>query len=417
MRIPHGLLKILIAISVALGVLLVVMSVPRTQPVSESSTQPSPPKQPLLQRVVQNFERRKNDLSDGKCTGSGVPYKLSVSPMKPEDFSMIIPYGLMIGGHVTPIDHQYFAPKDYNSPRDAYDVRAMADSRIVSIQPRTDTRGTEYRMVFTVSCTFLYYYDLVTSLAPDIKAAYDAADDGSGRYTRGVDIPVKAGQVIGRIGGQTLDFAVWDTTKKLTGFIVPEHYREESWKINTVDPLDYYTDELKALALSKYIRSVPPISGKIDYDVDGKLIGNWFLEGTDGYRGLKTTDPGNYWKTHLAFAPDHLDPTRFVVSMGEDWNGRAEQYLDADNSPDPITVTPATGLVTFDLLKWTYHTSDGELWDRQNIVTDLRAEGFLPVLGCALVQMVETRKIKFEARRGPCTSEISFSPAAKNYTR
>src|SRR3989344_3081213 len=52
-------------------------------------------------------------LSNNQCKSEGVPYKLSASPMKPEDFSIVIPYGLMVGGHVTPIDHQYFSPKDY----------------------------------------------------------------------------------------------------------------------------------------------------------------------------------------------------------------------------------------------------------------------------------------------------------------
>ena len=409
---PSMIFKLLIIVSLGLQTFLT-----RTEPAQipeasapvrrESSQKPA---RPPSTRIIGT------DLSGGKCTGTGVPYKLSVSPMKPEDFSMIIPYGLMIGGHVTPIDHQYFSPTIFDSPRDTYEVRAMADSRIVTIQPRTDKRGTEYRMVFTVSCTFFYYYDLVTSLAPDIKAAYDAAGGGT-MQNRDVDIPVKAGQVIGRIGGQTLDFAVWDTTKKLTGFIVPEHYNEEPWKLYTVDPLDYYTEELKALALSKYARTTPPISGKIDYDVDGRLIGNWFLKGTDGYRGLKATDMEHYSKTHLAFAPDHMDPSRFIVSMGEDFLGRENQYMDVDNAPDPASLSVESGLVTFDLLKWTYRDSNGEIWSRMTATTGITAEPFLPILGCALVQMTDTRTITFESRSGPCTQGMTFSANAKIYTR
>ncbi|KKW05394.1 MAG: hypothetical protein UY40_C0021G0003 [candidate division CPR1 bacterium GW2011_GWC1_49_13] len=71
-------------------------------------------------------------------------------PMDLADFSIIIPYGLMIGGHVTPIDHQYYSPMVFNSPRDTYPVYAMADSRLVDIQPRDTDRGREYRMVFSI---------------------------------------------------------------------------------------------------------------------------------------------------------------------------------------------------------------------------------------------------------------------------
>src|SRR3989344_5050634 len=87
-------------------------------------------------------------LSNNKCYGSG-PAVLTNSPMEPEDFSIIIPYGAVIGGHVTPIDHQYFAPSDRNTPPDAYEVYAMADSRLVEIGTRTNSvlGSTEYRLV------------------------------------------------------------------------------------------------------------------------------------------------------------------------------------------------------------------------------------------------------------------------------
>ena len=121
---------------------------------------------------LSSAEKAGKELSNNQCQGKEKG-KLGTSPMKPEDFSMVLPYGLMIGGHVTPIDHQYFSPTVFNSQRDKYEVRAMADSNIVDIQPRVKPEGTEYRFVFTISCTFFYYYDLVTSLAPDIKDILD----------------------------------------------------------------------------------------------------------------------------------------------------------------------------------------------------------------------------------------------------
>ena len=34
------------------------------------------------------------------------------------------------------------------------------------------------------------------------------------------------------------------------------------------------------LRFGGYVRTAEPISGKIDYDLDGKLIGNWFVAGS-----------------------------------------------------------------------------------------------------------------------------------------
>jgi hypothetical protein len=360
--------------------------------------------------TVAQAEKAGRDLSGGKCTGKG-PALLTASPMRPEDFSIVVPYGLVVGGHVTPIDHQYFAPKDYQSPRDAYEVYAMADSRLVDIQPRTNERGTEYRMVFSVTCTFLYYYDLVTSLAPNIKAVYDKS--GRGR----IDIKVNAGQLVGRIGGQTLDFAVWNTEKPLVNFIVPDHYQAEQWKIFTADPLDYYAPDLKSFILSRYVRTMEPLSGRIDYDVDGRLIGNWFLEGTKGYGGIRGEGNWDYWKGHLSFAPEVYDPSAFIASFG-DFAGKAQQFAVKGNTPKPENVSVATGLVKYNLVRWSYENPDGSFWDRKSVTKGIKLVAQNRIEGCVLLQLVEDRKLRMEVFPGQPSSDIpAFTSAARSYTR
>jgi hypothetical protein len=67
--------------------------------------------------------------SRGKCEGQGT-VQFGTLPMKPEDFSVYLPYGMLADAHVTPIDHSYFSPAVFNSPRDAYEVRAIADGGV-----------------------------------------------------------------------------------------------------------------------------------------------------------------------------------------------------------------------------------------------------------------------------------------------
>lgn len=347
-------------------------------------------------------------LSNNHCTGDEKPL-LTNAPMRQEDYTLIIPYGLMVGGHVTPIDHQYFNPADYNSGPDAYPVYAMADALLVDISSRASQFGTdEYRLVFSLSCKLFYYYDLVTKLAPDILAEFNA-------HGHQVEIPITAGQQIGTIGGQTLDFAVWDMDKTLDGFIVPEHYNGESWKIHTVDPLNYYTDELKNTLLAKYIRTQEPRSGKIDYDTDGTLQGSWFREDALGYTDYQ--GPENYWLTHASFSPDHIDPTGFVISLG-DFNGEAKQFAAIGNSPLPKDVTSDTGVVKYSLTQLNYKTPGGSYWDRSSLVTPITFEAGHDPQGCTLVQLTNMRALKLESfPNQSCNSVSGFTDNAKLYER
>lgn len=364
-------------------------------------------------------------LAGGKCEGSG-PVKLSSSPMKSEDIAMIIPYGLVVDGHVTPIDHQYFSPAVFNSAPNTYEVRALADGRITEISHRGETVGNkgkasnDYRFVFAHSCTFLTYFDLVTGLAPDIKAEYDKTvkTNGSSSYAQ-LDIKVKAGQLVGYIGGQTLDFAVWDTEKPLSGFITPSLYDGERWKLYTADPLEYYTDDVKQLVLSKYLRSGVGKSGRIDWDVDGKLIGNWFAEGTNGYEGDRGQGDGRYWRGHLSVAPDHLDPGFYVASFGTfAVSSDGEQFFIKSAQPDPKDVEIATGLVKYELVQGSY-MAGGKMWDRKSTAKDIKISvNGLGAKGCVLFQLLENRKLRAEPFPGKaCAAVTGFTAAAKTYVR
>lgn len=345
-------------------------------------------------------ERQGKSLSNGQCRGMDVR-KLGTLPMKYNDFSMITPYGVVVGDHVTPIDHQYFSPTVFHSQRDQYEVRAMADATIVDIGSRAKSGHTEYRLVFSISCRLFYYYDLVTSLDPGLT----------------VGTVVKEGQVIGRIGGQTLDFAVWDTTKLLSGFVNPQSYEEERWKIHTVDPLEYYTDSLKQQALTKYLRTIPPVSGKIDYDIDGRLVGNWFQEGTNGYQGLKRQSLEGYSRTHLAIVPNHLQPSVYMASFGN-FAGQFKQLAIRNKNPDPKNVSVATGLVKYDLVEVRYTREDGREWNGTEFTRNPKVKMLDGASGCVVYQLLADRRLKTEAfSNAACATVKGFTSRAIIYTR
>lgn len=362
-------------------------------------------------------------LDNNGCTSSGT-VMFGTSPMDPKDIGMILPYGGMIGAHVTPIDHMYFSPFVFNSPRDTYEVRAMADGLITAISERTqnvdDTNNgspklPEYQLKFWYTCDFASYYDLITSLSPRLKQEFDTHRNG--RQYASLSIPVKEGEVVGRIGGQTLDFAVYDYTKILPGFIVPEHYLGESWKLHVVNPFPYFKEPVRTQLLVLNPRQVEPREGKIDYDIDGKLVGTWFKIGNNGFGYTGGEDPVP-WRAHLSFVYDSIDPSALVISIG-DYGGTSAQFGVKSNSPDPATIDVSLGLQKYELTYLEYYRkTNSQQWDRMYAYTDIKARPQSYVQGVALVQMLENRKIKFEAFPGKTPAEVTgFTNNAIVYER
>ncbi len=362
-------------------------------------------------------------LDNKGCEGSGT-VMFGTSPMDPQDISVILPYGGMIEAHVTPIDHMYFSPIIFDSPRDAYEVRTMADGLITAISERTmnvgdDHNGSpklaEYQIKFWYTCDFASYYDLVTSLSPRLKAEFEKHKQNGG-YSQ-VAIKVKEGEVVGRIGGQTLDFAVYDYTKILPGFIVPEHYLGESWKLHVVDPFQYFKEPVRSQLLALNPRQAEPREGKIDYDIDGKLVGTWFKEGNNGFGDSSGQNPSP-WRAHLSFAYDYIDPTALIISIG-DYGGKSAQFGVKGNLPDPATFDLSSGLHKYELTFIEYYrSSSGDNWDRMSPQIDIKARPQSHVQGVVLVQMQEDRKIKFEAFPGKTAQQVNgFTNSALIYER
>ncbi len=318
--------------------------------------------------------------------------------MNIEDVGVVIPMGEMVGGHVTPIDHIYLQPTVFQSAPDTYNVYADASGviREIGVEPAfAENKHTKIRLIIYHTCDFYSIYNLLTSLSPRILAI--TGNLTAGQYYN-EPITVTQGELLGKIGGQTLDLSVNYDKVTLKGFIVPAHYASESWKIHTVDPFDYFKEPFKSQLLAKDLRQAEPRGGKIDYDIDGKLVGNWFIAGSEGVTGA--TDPS---KSQLAFVYDWIDPSQIRISIGNYGdiatlqNSSDLQYGVKGNAPDPKDISVASGPVKYELVQWSTVAGDGSPWSGMSYAPGLHAVNSSTVKGTVLVQMISDRKIKFEA--------------------
>ena len=335
------------------------------------------------------------------------------------------PMGAISGGHTIPTDHIYiegrtsggFHPSYPRPPGDSllsHDVRAPADGHIVGIdampghlRPAPEGQSglvEDYFLEIYHSCTLITIYIHLNGLAPEILEVTGEFQKGSRWHwgSVGAPIEVKARQVIGSAIG--FDFEVHDTEVTLGGFVVPSHHEG---RVHNADPFDYFEEPPRTLLLEKNLRTAEPRGGKIDFDIDGRLVGIWFQEGTGYGEGQA-----------LAFAYDYLDPTQIRISVGglverRGWGVRG-------NAPDPADVTPASGLIMYEITGtgWVV-AATGEEWPEGSPHPGSELKGVNgESRGSLLVQMLGDRRVKVEVFLGqPSSRSEGFTSAARIYER
>jgi hypothetical protein len=358
-----------------------------------------------------------------ECTGDDVTF--TASPIDPAVIVNITPLGQMGSSHVTPTDHTYFSHDQPTTVPPTYDVKSPAGGLMVELQtmpghlmPDTqDPAGVleDWRVTIWHSCTVSTIYIHLGGIAPEILAMAGGYQEGAPYYRGLRAIPVEAGQVIGKVRPGGIDFSVHDTRLTLEGFVVPSRYDGEVWKIHTADPFDYFVEPLRSQLLEKNLRTAEPRGGRIDYDIDGRLVGNWFLDETLDYRASGPLEIPYYWYGHLSIVYDHFDPAQIRISIGAETgidetvcSVCAGTYGVRDNAPDPAAVGVDTGVVKYELLG-RLHFGD----PRVMTINDERN-----VLGVFLVQMVDDQTIRVEVFPGRTAGQVEgFSDAASIYRR
>ena len=319
----------------------------------------------------------------------------------------------MAGSHVTPTDHLYITHNLWGDENPDIDVVAPANGRLIHLGRMPGSFDREdYFVTIAHSCTLFTMYIHAGALAPKIANEVGTLEPGENWYG---DIPLQADEPVTKASKWTLDYMVADTTTTLPGFVVPEHYQGEAWKIHIVDPFDFYLEPLRSVLLSKNPRATEPRGGKIDYDIDGRLVGNWFLEGTQDYSGGGfKSQGGEYWRGHLAFAYDHIDPAQVRISIGADVGIPVDAcgvcmgvYGIRLNSPDPARISVESGLVALELVARNKEPDTPRTYNQED-----------EVLGVLLVQMIEDRTIRFEVFPDKIGSQVTtFTEKAVKYHR
>ena len=304
------------------------------------------------------------------CISSSIVFTKSFVPI--DQIAPTIPYGMMVGDHVTPIDHAYIGLKSLSktpssrTDADYVNVVAPADGTIIHIGGLGSP--TSHRVVIDHGCGVFSVYMVLNKFAGSL-AKYQAQVDAG--QVLDPKLSIKAGEVFGQQRDNPLDFNVWDGSKWLEGFVSPASYLTgDTWKPYTVDYLPFFAPEIRSALEAQLQRTSSPRVGKIDYDTMGGVAGNWYLDGYFGYGCVSNSvyqnatavfygDPDKsktiYAWCHLAIAPHQVDPNAWIFSTGwwKDSSGDPMQALISIGSnqvaPDKLTVS--NGVVIYKLMQ------------------------------------------------------------------
>ena len=330
--------------------------------------------------------------------------------------------GRVQDSHVTPTDHQYLIPKgtvsgslvtgdpgkyEIKSPADGYIIQVELFKEPVEEAYRKDPYQNNYLVVFEHSCDFYTRLIHIDTLSQKILSSFSFRDPSSQHPFATTRIAVKEGEVIGTVGPHSFDFQIMDAKNQAKNFINPQNI--DFFSSYTVDTFKYLEEPLRSALLAKNLTTKEPMGGKIDYDIPGKLTGNWFLVG-------RSSERESYWTNNLSIVYDHLDPSEIRVSLGN-FSGYPKAFAVVGNSPDPSQVGVESGVVKYELVSFDYF-SNGAKWDTLHYAQNLTAKNDSEIKGVVLFQLLDGSKLKVEVFPGKNSSQVlGFTEKASTYER
>lgn len=236
------------------------------------------------------------------------------SPIDPGAIRWITPLGnLNPPGHTTPTDHIYFyfanpdAGESFVARRT--DFFAPGDGTVTTVFGGV---GQETKLFIRQTATFTYYIDHLILSAP---------------LTRGST--VTAGQLLGTTGeAYAIDLGVRNDALTVN-LLVPRRYPSDT--IHTDAPLKYFEEPLRSQLYGRVRTLGPNLDGRIDFDVAGRLSGNWFSGETAA----------------ASFAYDTYDQQRVFISLGV--GSLLGVFTIAPGDPLPVDVSKESGRILYTL--------------------------------------------------------------------
>ncbi len=308
------------------------------------------------------------------------PGSLTVSPLRFQDYLWATPLGsLNPPGHTFPTDHVYFYWVDpahaTMAQLDSVRVVYAPGSGVVNFLMRPSPGIPDMKIMVQMTGMFTYYLDHVL------------LDSGIVLGSQ-----VQAGQRMGTTSpySYALDLGVLNDEITLTGIVNPKRYPDET--IHTDSPYKYFVEPLRDSLYATVQRNSVDKDGKIDFDIPGKLVGDWFLKGLPV---SQSADP-SAWPKGLAFVYDMTNPTAIRICIGGILSMWGLYAVDS-TALDPASVSVTSGPVAYRL----YNPYDSSF----------------PSLGLMMVQMMSDDTIKVETFPKLNASSAPFDSAASIYAR
>ncbi len=250
------------------------------------------------------------------------------SPMDVDKIQWLDPLGWMNPvGHTFPTDHVYF---NFNMRTPTWETRtnyilpiyAPASGKI-DWYLMDNGRNDDSKVMIKVNSTFSYYLDHIILDSAFVLGSI-----------------VTAGEKIGTTARSgSVDLGVINEKITLAGFVNPARY---PGSIHCDSPYKYFQEPLKSKLYSMVKRNAPDKDGKIDYDVRGRLIGNWFHESVR----IEDSMGPLAWPKEIAFAPDLYEPSQMILSFGG-YVGIVGKFKPSISDPNPSQVSVSSGKVIY----------------------------------------------------------------------
>ncbi len=310
---------ILVVATLGASVLYLSTNYKQLQPTEKSSTSQQE------NYSKQEFDPTKSQQTLPSC-GSNKEF-FTVPHIALSDLNNIVPLGnFNPSGHVFPTNHLYFHLKGFQSGHSSSSASVVAPGDILitrigsSEYTMNGQQITDYKMDFSVCEKVGGYFIHLTSLSERLIQSFGQPSNCKEYETGGMHykncekdfsspILLKASESLGTVGGSS-DFGLADLRTPELTYANRNRWYEQP--LHRVCPLDYFVPDVKSKLYSllgdgSMRRTVEPLCGEVNQDVEGTAQGVWFVKET------KETYPED---PHIALVHDNINSLRGVFSVG-----------------------------------------------------------------------------------------------------